>query len=89
VLVSSDLVGAVLTISDATRNQVPVRIEAVRPDPKDSSGETMLYEYMVQHPLTGVWQNPCATECRRARDGLPAERHLDPDGRTPASQDAG
>ena len=57
-LAGADLVGAVLTVGDATGDRLPVRIEAVRPDPKDPSGETLLYTYTVEHPLTRARHNP-------------------------------
>src|SRR5688500_11706168 len=62
VLAGLDLVGAVLTVGDTTGDEVPVRIEAIRPDPEDPTGETMVYTFAVEDPHTGLWQNPCAPD---------------------------
>jgi hypothetical protein len=71
VLVGSDLIGAVLMVGDATGDQLPVRIEAVRPDPRDPSGETTLYTFAVEDPLTGAWHNPCTPDADGLTMGFP------------------
>jgi hypothetical protein len=88
VLVNSDLIGAVLMVGNGTGDHFPVRIEAVRPDPKDPSGETMLYTYMVQHPLTGVWQNPCVPDADGLAMGFPLSGSWTATGEHLPSEDA-
>jgi ADYC domain len=70
-LAGADLVGAILNFGDATGDRLPVRIEAVRPDPKDPSGETLLYTYTVEHPLTRARHNPCAPDADGLAMGFP------------------
>jgi hypothetical protein len=88
VLVGSDLIGAVLMVGDATGHQLPVRIEAVRPDPKDPSGETMVYTFAVEDPLTGAWHNPCTPDADGLAMGFPLSGIWTPTGEHLHSEDA-
>jgi ADYC domain len=88
VLAGSNLVGATLMVDDATGGELPVRIEAVRPDPKDPSGETTVYTFAVQDPLTGAWQNPCAPDADGLAGGFPLSGIWTPTGEHLPSEDA-
>jgi hypothetical protein len=54
VLPQNELVGAVLSYSVDQDMTVPVRIDGVRPDPKDPSGEVLLYDFSTRDPARGL-----------------------------------
>ncbi len=87
VLSGSDLVGVVLTVGDPAGGRLALRIDAVRPDPEDPSGETMLYALSVQDPLTGEWQNACAPDAAGVAMGFPLSGIWTPAGEHVPSSD--
>ena len=65
------LVGITLTIADSKGGQLPVRIDAVQPDPKDPAGEITLYAFSVEDAATGGWRNLCGPDPYGERWGFP------------------
>jgi hypothetical protein len=70
-LTGGGLIGAVLTLDDPNGRQLSVRIDAVRPDPRDSTGETFLYTFMARDPATGAWANLCVPDADGFAMGFP------------------
>jgi ADYC domain len=62
VLAGADLVGSVLALGGAGGTRLRVRIDAVRPDPRDPAGEVTLYVLSVEDPATGAWHDLCAPD---------------------------
>ena len=62
VLSGTSLVGMTLTMADAKGGQLPVRIDAVQPDPKDPTGEITLYAFSVADAATGGRRNLCGPD---------------------------
>jgi hypothetical protein len=88
VLTGLDLVGAVLTLDDPSGERLAVRIDAVRPDPKDPTGETTLYTFMAQDPATGAWANLCAPDADGLAMGFPLSGVWTPTGEHRPSEQA-
>lgn len=70
VLAGADLVGVTLTIGDGAGNRLPVRVDAVKPDPLDPSGETMLYAFSVEG-TSGQWRSLCQADPYGGQWALP------------------
>jgi hypothetical protein len=58
----ADLVGAVLALGDEAGAGLKVRIDALRPDPRDPVGEVTLYALSLQDPASGVWRDLCTPD---------------------------
>jgi hypothetical protein len=71
VLSGPALVGMTLTIADDQGGQLPVRIDAVKQDPKDPSGEITLYAFSVEDAATGGRRNLCGPDPYGERWGFP------------------
>lgn len=72
----AELVGAELDLGDGRE----VRIDAVRADPGDPSGETLLHTLSVR-PVGGEWQNACQPDREGHREGFPLSGRWNDDGR--------
>ncbi len=72
----AELIGAELDIGDGTT----LRIEGVRQDMLDPSGEVLLHRFSVRAG-DGAWQNPCEPDREGQREGLPIAGRWDADGR--------
>jgi hypothetical protein len=70
-LTGSGLIGAVLMLDDPNGSQLWVRIDAVRPDARDPTGETFLYTFMARDPASGAWVNLCAPDTDGLAMGFP------------------
>jgi ADYC domain len=70
VLPQSALPGTELTLGDGSQKR-RIRIDAVEPDPKDASGEIMLYTLSGQDPANGEWHNLCQPDPDGRRVGFP------------------
>jgi hypothetical protein len=88
VLAQEALVGVVLAMGDGSGQQRRLRIDAVEHDPKDPTGEVMLYALSERDPATGEWVNACQPDPEGRRMGFPVAgvftddmRHLDAPGR--------
>lgn len=73
----ADLVGAELDLGDGRE----VRIDAVRADPGDPSGETLLHSLSVRAAGSGEWQNACEPDREGHREGFPLLGRWSDDGR--------
>jgi hypothetical protein len=71
-----ELVGAELDIGDGST----LRIEGVRADPQDPSGDILLHRFSVRVGA-GDWQNPCEADREGHREGLPLAGRWDGDSR--------
>lgn len=71
VLSQSALIGAVLTLDDAKGARITFRIDEAIPDPKDPSGEIILYRFMVRDAATGRWRNMCGPDPDGVSMGFP------------------
>jgi hypothetical protein len=82
------LPGTVLSIGDGSGRQRHVRIDAVEHDPKDPSGEVILYALSEQDAATGEWRSACQPDPDGRRLGFPLAgaftphmQHVDMPGR--------
>ena len=82
VLRGADLVGAELELGDGTT----LRIDAVRVDPLDASGDTLLHLVSVRIGV-GAWSNPCEAAADGTREAFPIPGRWDADGRYRADPD--
>jgi hypothetical protein len=80
-LQGSDLLGAVLTLGDDADHRVELRIDDRRPDPRDPTGETILYTLMVREPASGEWRNLCRADPDGVAMGFPVAGLSDKPGR--------
>jgi hypothetical protein len=71
VLTGAGLIGAVLTLDDSSGRRLSVRIDTVRPDPKDPTGETFLHTFMVRDEASGAWANLCTPDADGLAAGFP------------------
>lgn len=78
----ADLVGAELTIDANTT----IRIEGVRADPLDSSGEILLHRLSVRVG-DGAWENPCERAPDGTREAFPIPGRWNAEGRYVADRD--
>lgn len=81
VLAQDELAGVRLTLGDGFGNQRRIRIDAVEPDPKDKSGEIMLYTLSEQDRASGEWRNLCQRDPEGRQLGFPLPGRFTPDGR--------
>jgi hypothetical protein len=79
-LPQQDLIGAVLTIGDG-KGRLPLRIDAVEPDPRNPDGAVLLYTMSTPDPVTGEWHNICEPDFEGRRMGFPLAGTWTPDGR--------
>jgi hypothetical protein len=70
-LTGAGLIGAILTLKDPRGSGQSVRIDEVRPDPADPTGETFLYTFMAEDPATGAWSNLCVPDADGLAMGFP------------------
>jgi hypothetical protein len=76
-----NLRGVVLAFGDGSGRQERVRIDSVEPDPRDKSGEIMLYGLSEQDPESGEWRNACLPDPDGRRLGFPLAGSFTADGR--------
>ncbi|MEZ0472044.1 ADYC domain-containing protein [Luteimonas salinilitoris] len=76
VLRSPDMVGAELELGDGS----VLRIDAVRTDPQDASGRTLLHRFS-QREGDGPWREVCEADREGRREGFPVQGHWDAQGR--------
>jgi ADYC domain-containing protein len=81
VLAPRDLPGVILALGDGSGTQRRLRIDAVEPDPKDHSGEILLYTLSEVDAATGEWRNACQPDPDGKRFGFPLAGHFAADGR--------
>ncbi len=81
VLAQAELPGVVLAIGDGSGNQRRIRIDAVEPDPKDKTGEILLYQLSEQDSGDGSWKNLCLPDPDGKRLGFPLAGAFTADGR--------
>ncbi|MFZ2235839.1 MAG: ADYC domain-containing protein [Dokdonella sp.] len=78
----AELVGAELDMGDGST----IRIDAVRVDPLDTNGDTLLHTISVRM-ANGEWQNPCQAAADETREVFPIPGRWDADGRYRADAD--
>jgi hypothetical protein len=76
VMRSAELIGAELDLPDGTT----LRIDGVRADPGDPSGETVLHTFSL-NAGDGRWQNPCDADREGHQEGFPIAGRWDAAGR--------
>ena len=79
---SAELVGAELDVGDGST----MRIDAVRVDPLDPTGDILLHRVSV-HMEDGSWQNPCQAAADETSEVFPVPGRWDADGRYRADAD--
>ena len=77
----ADLIGAELDPGDGST----LRIEGVRPDPTDPSGEILLHRLSVRVG-DGDWENPCQPAPDGTREAFPLAGSWDAEGRFHATE---
>jgi len=82
------LPGTVLTLGDGSGRRRRIRIDAVQHDPRDPTGEVMLYTLSEPAPATGQWRNACNPDPDGRRLGFPLAGAFTPDGRYVAAPPA-
>jgi hypothetical protein len=80
VLRTPDLVGAMLDLDIAGIGPTAVRIDSVRPDPRDESGEILLYHMSTRDGGTGNWIPACDLDPDGNSDGFPLQGKWDNTG---------
>jgi hypothetical protein len=71
-LAGDDLLGAVLEAEDDRGNPLTVRVDGLRPDPADPSGETVLYRLSTPDPAApDGWRELCRPAPDGTRAGFP------------------
>jgi hypothetical protein len=81
VLAHDELPGVVLALGDGSGQRRTVRIDAVVHDPKDKTGEIVLYALSERDPASGQWRNLCLPDPDGQRLGFPLAGRFTPDGR--------
>jgi hypothetical protein len=81
-LAQDQLPGVKIAFGDGSGKQRRIRIDAVERDPRDSSGEVMLYSLSEQDPSSGEWRNLCLPDPDGNRLGFPLAGHSQPTGAT-------
>lgn len=81
VLAQEQLPGTILTLGDGSGAQRRIRIDAVEHDPRDPTGEVMLYALSEPDPATGQWRNACQPDPDGRRLGFPLAGAFTPHGR--------
>jgi hypothetical protein len=72
VLPQQELVGAVLSYRQGDQ-VLPVRIDRVFTDPKDKSGELLLYGFSVRDAGSGGWKEMCQPDADGLQAGFPLQ----------------
>jgi hypothetical protein len=85
VLAQDELPGVLFALGDGSSRRRLVRIDAVAPDPKDKSGETLLYALSEQDPASGEWRDLCMPDREGKRLGFPLQGRFTADGRYEAA----
>lgn len=80
VLNTEDLVGAVLDLDLAGVGTRSVRIDGVRRDPRDGSGEVLLYSLSLKDEPTGSWTAACDADPDGRTEALPLQGSWDKTG---------
>ena len=81
VMAQNELTGVRVAFGDGSGRRRIVRIDGVTPDPKDPSGEIVLYALSEQDPVSGVWRNLCLPDPDGRRLGFPLSGRFALDGR--------
>lgn len=68
---NEDLIGSVLVARGEGGIRNAYRIDAIEVDPKDPTGETLLYAFSSKDPRTGVWASACKPDAAGFRRGFP------------------
>jgi len=71
ILSQENLIGATLSGADDEGNPLLFRIDSVEIDPKDKSGEVVLYTFMVRDSESGAWRNMCRPDPDGLSRGFP------------------
>jgi ADYC domain len=81
VMAQDELPGVRVALGDGSGSQRLIRIDAVEPDPKDSTGETVLYQLSEQDAASSQWRNLCLPDPDGKRLGFPLSGRFTPQGR--------
>ncbi len=71
IMAQAELPGTILTLGDGSGRQRRLRIDAVEPDPRDRTGEVMLYTLSEPDAASGAWHNACDPDPDGRRLGFP------------------
>jgi hypothetical protein len=77
---NEDLIGSLLVARSEGGIRNAYRIDSIEPDPKDPSGETLLYELSTKDPVTGAWTPACKPDAAGVAKGFPLEGVWTPGG---------
>ncbi|MCY7324067.1 MAG: hypothetical protein LH660_20265 [Phormidesmis sp. CAN_BIN36] len=72
--------GSVLTSIDSQGRNLTLKIQDVKPDPKDSEGEVYLYTVVYQNTSTSQWQNICQPDRDSVAKAIPLSGQWNPKG---------
>ena len=87
VLTAPNLVGAVISFSDGRGGSVPLRIDAVQPDPMDPAGGVLLYRFLKRDAVSSAWRTFCPATHDGFAVGFPLSGRWAPDGSFRPSED--
>jgi ADYC domain len=85
-LTGDHLLGTILTFADSSAARRRLRIDAVQPDPKDSSGEIILYRLSIGAVNMDTWEPLCGTDADAM--GFPLSGTWTPTGEHQPSEQA-
>ncbi len=80
VVPQAELAGLVLTLGAGGEAERRIRIDAVTSDPRDPTGEVMLYSLSEVDPATGDWRPACLPDPDGRRAGFPLPGAFDRSG---------
>lgn len=81
VLKGTAIQGAILTSTDSQGRSLTLKIQDVKPDPKDLEGEVYLYTVLYQNTLTSQWQNVCQPDGDGMAKAVPLSGQWDTKGK--------
>jgi hypothetical protein len=80
-MAQDELPGVRIALGDGSGNRRLIRIDGVEHDPKDETGETILYQLSEQDVASGQWGNLCLPDPDGKRLGFPLSGRFTDQGR--------
>lgn len=77
---NEELIGSLLVARGEGGIRNAFRVDSIEPDPKDPTGETLLYGFSAKDPATGAWTSVCKPDAAGVARGFPLEGVWTPSG---------
>ena len=81
VMAQDELPGVRVALGDGSGSQRLIRIDSVERDPRDATGQTVLYQFSEQDAASNQWRNLCLADPDGKRLGFPLSGSFTPQGR--------